>query len=197
MRRSILKKVFPAFACTVLTVSSIPSAISASAAGYPKLSLLADGEAVHYAKAGDVVEVTYNVTGAYGGWCSTGVHFSFDKRLSVEMNEMTGEPDFTRGNAIKNISACVIEYMDHTAYPEYIQSDQMCIFVATSCSNDWGRDGTIVSFNFTVPENAKSGDVYEFEFWRLDTDIFTDKAENQAMQDYAFSHWTGAEIRIN
>ncbi len=197
MRRSILKKVFPAFACTVLTVSSIPSAISASAAGYPKLSLLADGEAVHYAKAGDVVEVTYNVTGAADGWCSTGVHFSFDKRLSVEMSPVTGKPKFKRGEAGELLDAYKIEYMDHTAYPDQIKPDQMCIFLATACSNDWGQDGAIASFNFTVPENAKSGDVYELEFWRLDTDIFTDKAENQAMQDYAFSHWTGAEIRIN
>jgi len=197
MRRSILKKVFPVFACTVLTVSSIPSAISASAAGYPKLSLLANGEAVHYAKAGDVVEVTYNVTGAYAGWCSTGVHFSFDKRLSVEMNEMTGYPEFKKGEAMKNLSGAEIEYMDHTAYPDQIKPDQMCIFFTTVGRDDWGGNGVIASFNFTVPKNAKSGDVYELEFWRLDTDIFTDTAKNQAMQEYAFSHWTGAEIRIN
>lgn len=195
MKKNLLKKTFAAFAVMTMAFSSV-SAMSVNAAGYPKLSLLAGGEQVYYAEPGEVVEVTYNVTGADDGWCSTGVHFNYDNRLEPELDRKGGIK-FTRGEAGELISAYEVRHMDYTAYPEYIAADQNCIFIATSDSADDGYHGVIASFNFTVPENAQSGDVYEFEFWRLDTDIFTDMARDQAMQEYAFSHWTGAEIRIN
>ena len=155
MKKSILKKTFAAFATTALATSAIASAMSVSAAGEPKLSLLADGEAIHYAEPGDVVEVTYNVEGVRADWCSSGVHFSYDNRLSLEFDEF-GDIAYTAGPAGSKL-AFAFEHMSQSAYPDQIPDGANSIFVATSAKADLGLEGVICSFNFTVPTDAKPG----------------------------------------
>lgn len=192
-----LKKVFMSlFACILFTVSMI-SSITVSAACQPKLYLLANNKQTYTAKPGETVTITYNVDAPDLTWCATGVHINYDKRLITKLNRF-GEFDCTKGPVAEYLMLMTATAEAGTVIQGSKLPDNLnTLFVTTAGSGDYNYgSGTVLSFDVTVPSNAKSGDKFPIEFWFIKTDIFTDIKSDKATQEYAFANAKNCSIVI-
>ncbi|MDE5946785.1 MAG: hypothetical protein K2G63_05750 [Oscillospiraceae bacterium] len=170
---------------------------NADASGYPLLELRPNGQKIYEAEAGEIVELQYNVSGTQG-WCSSGIHFTYDSRLELEFRP-DGRILFEKGDAGLDIRGYEVRPVNPDFFPykiDGLDENENCIFIATSSNGDYGYDGTIATFYFKVPEDAKAGTRYDFEFIYFENDMFTDRSRNQDMQDYAFANWNGGTVII-
>ncbi len=219
MRKNNLKKVFAALAMSAVAVSATSVAASASdytdairtgqaneaveynASAYKASSAYqsADGatitptisidkvEVKEDGAAGSTVPVKFKVSGASGKYASVGVHFVYDQRLTIG--------NITQPKSIVN---------DETGDETYVGSSGLSLsqskiepglaFFAFMGSDNNGQDGELVTVRFTLPEDAKGGDLYpigvEFMSNATAEDGFGDVPRTDAgklMQAYVFT----------
>ncbi len=201
MNKNSLKKAMSALA--VAAVAASASSVAALAADYPNgqegygkagdtlsdgtaaakpvLSLNVDGkdnEAV-YDNAADIagktITCTLDVSGANKLYASTGLHVFYDSRLKLVPDE--DDSLAVAGSAIDKLMADV-PTADPTA-PEGFSG----VFLATAGKQDLGKDGTMWTFTFEVPADAKKGDVFPIDIiYRNESaeDLFCNKAVDEA-----------------
>ena len=146
-----------------------------------KVEVKADGA------AGSTVPVKFKVSGANGKYASVGIHFVYDERLTIGnitqpksiVNDDTGEETFV-GSSGLTLSKSPI-------------NDGLAFFAFMGDDNN-GQDGELVTVRFTLPADAKGGDLYPIgvEFMSNDTaeDGFGDVPRTDAgklMQAYVFT----------
>ena len=192
-----LKKILTSlFMCILFTVSMI-SSITVSAACQPKLYLLANNKQTYTAQPGETVTITYNVDSPANTWCATGVHINYDKRLVPKLDS-NGKIDYTVGPVISGFMIATSTAKAGTVIQGSTLPDNLnTFFVTTAAAGDRnGSNGTVLSFDVTVPSNAKSGDKFPVEFWFIGADIFTDIKGDKATQEYAFANAKNCSIVI-
>lgn len=196
MKVSLKKIITSMFACILFTVSMI-SSITVSAACQPKLYLLANNKQTYTAKPGETVTITYNVDSPANTWCATGVHINYDKRLAPKLDS-NGNIAYKRGPVIAGFMIATSTAEGGKNINGSILPDNLNTFFVTTAaagdSND--SDGVFLSFDVTVPSNAKSGDKFPIEFWFIKSDIFTDIKRDKATQEYAFANAKNCSIVI-
>ena len=198
MNKNSLKKVMSALA--VAAVAASATSVVASAAQYPDgkktdltnygtsadaktnpvltINVEGKGNEVVYDSvediAGKTITCTFDVSGADLKYASTGLHIYYDERLEIVADGMGRVAK--KGAAVEDIMA-QNPTVDSTA-PEGFKG----FFVATAGENDWGHDGTMWTFQFKVPEDAKKGDVFPIDIiYRNDgaEDLFINKAVDE------------------
>jgi hypothetical protein len=148
--------------------------------------------------AGETVDVTISITGADKQWAMCGVHVTYDEQLTCVASESDPKtPVYTKGDAVNNISGFVTMLQVGDDRNDYlIENKQSAVFFAAVDSTNNGGDGDIVTYQFTIPDDAQSGTVYEIGFYYRDGDMFLDAEQDTAMQDYAFSHYQKGTITV-
>lgn len=141
---------------------------------------------VDYTNAGQQVPVTLSVKGADKAWNCMGVHIYYDERLILE-TKTNGMINYSIGAAAEDIPFSVADSTDNG------------IFFTCSGEANLGRDGDIVTFYFTLPNNINPGDSFpieiKYEYTILDdiiaTDLFTNRIDNlsrdELMEAYVFT----------
>ncbi|MBQ8297568.1 MAG: hypothetical protein IJX77_07295 [Ruminococcus sp.] len=148
-------------------------------------------------KPGETVEVTISVSGADQQWSMCGVHVTYDERLSCITNGDPKKPEYAKGAAVNEIEAFTSMLQTGEDRNEYLIENKMnSVFFAAVASADLGRDGEIVTYKFTIPEDAAAGTEYKIGFYYREGDMFLDTASDAALQDYAFSHWQEGSITV-
>lgn len=219
MRKNNLKKVFAALAMSAVAVSATSVAASASdytdairtgqaneaveynASAYKASTAYqsADGATVTPTISIDKIEVKeadapgstqkvkFSVKGANGKYASVGIHFVYDERLTL-----------------KNISQPKTIEDEDTGDKTYVGSSGLTLspsdierglgFFSFMGSENLGQDGELVTVRFTLPEDAKGGDLYpigvEFMSNATAEDGFGDVPRTDAgklMQAYVFT----------
>lgn len=187
--------------CTVLPSDSyalfesdIDSVYAKSSAAQPVLSLKVNGQSSYEAKPGEAVQLTMEVEGANQRYSTVVLSFTYNKDLIIP-DDIFGLPGVYKGDAWESL-AFSTPRIGHL-------SDSDFVFIMGISEGNYGRDGIMVETEFIIPENAKPGTVYPFEFLKIDNDnstsLFTDKndtADGKAMQEYAFSHWQNCCVTI-
>ena len=198
------RKFISSLTAAVIAFSSVPMA--ASAADYPDgqegygtaadatvkpvLTISVDGKGneVVYDDAADIagktITCTLDVSGANKLYASTGLHVFYDSRLKL----VPDEDDIlaVAGSAIDKLMADV-PAADPTA-PEGFSG----VFLDTAGSQDLGKDGTMWTFRFEVPADAKKGDVFPIDIiYRNESaeDLFCNKSVDKKgldMQAFTF-----------
>ena len=119
------------------------------------------------------VNITLSGDDLSNHWSASGLHIGYDTRLTLTNK--------TSGDAVSNLS---------------IQSGNTSvsgvIFAATAGSSDKGRTGVMYTLHFTLPANAKAGDVYPIGIYYDGTDsgrkdLFTNVNQDEVgkqMQSY-------------
>lgn len=205
MKNNSVKRVFSALALTAVAASA--TSMAAFADEYngfdmsaieqstikPQITLSVDG--VDKGKvfsleeaAGQTINVTLNVSGADEKYCSTGFHIYYDKRLEIPVNRF-GIPQVSAGPAQEFLAMNPAE-VDPTAEDQGMKG----FFVTTAGSADYGIDGVLWSFPFTVPADAQKGDVFPIDIIYKSNpnaeDLFVNRQVNQQgqlMQAYVFT----------
>ena len=192
-----LKKILTSFFMCILFTVSMISSITVSAACQPKLYLLANNKQSYIAQPGETVKITYNVDAPIGTWCPTGVHINYDKRLTTKLNRF-GEFDWERGPVAEYLMVMTATAEAGTVIQGSKLPDNLnTLFVTTAGSGNYNNgSGTVISFDVTVPSNAKSGDKFPVEFWFIKGDIFTDLSGDKATQEYAFANAKNCSIVV-
>ena len=121
------------------------------------------------------VNITLSGDDLSNHWSASGLHIGYDTRLTLTNK--------TSGDAVSNLS---------------VQSGNTSvsgvIFAATAGSSDKGRTGVMYTLHFTLPANAKAGDVYPIGIYYDGTDsgrkdLFTNVNQDEVgkqMQSYLF-----------
>lgn len=150
------------------------------------------------AKAGETVEVSVSLSGADGKWGMCGVHLTYDNRLEcIATADDPMIPDYKKGEAVSDMIAFVTMIWLENLDQELIDANDGCIFFTTMGENDCGKDGTIATYNFKVPDDAQAGDVYELGFYYREGDMFVNSAnDNPELQEQTFSNWEFGSITI-
>lgn len=148
---------------------------------------------------GETVEVTASLSGADKQWAMCGVHMTYDERLTCIADESDPKtPKFTRGEAVNNITGFItMLQVDEDRNQYLIDQKQNAVFFAAVDSVDNGADGDIVTYSFKIPDDAESGTVYDIGFYYREGDMFLGADKDEAMQDYAFSHWQGGTVTVS
>ena len=130
--------------------------------------------------AGATVTVTLSVGGADKKYAPTGIHISYDSRLSLipnGYNELA-----TKGPAGSSLGAEIQPDGSHG------------IFMATDASGNMGKDGVLWSFDFKIPTDVKAGDTFPVEIVYQSKpsaeDLFTNTEKDevgQLMQAWVFT----------
>lgn len=134
------------------------------------------------------VEISVNVSGADMKYASTGLHIYYDSRLTIAENNF-GYPDIKQGDAIKYLSP-TIPIKDPSA-SEYGMNG---IFLVTSGNKCYGRDGTMWTITFILPDDVLEGDVFPIDIVYKENfetaDMFSNVTNNrngQLMSAYTFT----------
>lgn len=148
---------------------------------------------------GETVNLTISISGADKKWSMCGVHVTYDERLICAASaEDPKTPEFEKGEAIENIGGFVSMIQAGEDRNDYLISNKLnAVFFAAVDSTNLGKDGDIVTYKFTIPEDAQSGTVYNIGFYYREGDMFLDQDHDEAMQDYAFSHWQEGSITVS
>lgn len=135
---------------------------------------------------GQSIPVTLSVKGAEYAWSSMGVHIYYDEKLSL-VTDSRNNVQKTWGVAAEDMPLKQVSTIDN------------CIFVTCAGDTGYGGDGDIITFNFTLPDNATYGDNFpieiKYEYTILDsvtsTDLFTNRIDmntrDELMEAYAFT----------
>lgn len=174
------------------SMNADPNAVPASGAAPVLKASDAQG------KPGDIVEVTVSVNGADGKWAMCGVHLTYDENMvCVASSSDETAPDTHKGGAIENIDSFIAVYQIGEDRNEYLLENKLnAVFFAAVDSKNDGRDGDIVTFKFEIPKEAEAGAEYEIGFYYRNGDMFTDADKDEAIQDYAFSHYETGTITV-
>jgi hypothetical protein len=210
--KNSLKKAFSVIAMAAVAVSASSAVVSAAEeeykadGGYTAAQIAASTVqpkvdvtkiVVSPDKAGQQVEVKINLKGANAKYCSTGMHFYYDERLQIEKDPF-GEPKVNKaasGELGTEYLGTIKIQADPTA--DDFNTDKTKfdgVFFATAESSNKGLDGLLYKMNFTIPADAKPGDVYPLDIlYRSNKnakDLFTNKENDETgkiMQAYFFT----------
>ena len=177
----MLKKIITAF--IIITIAFLGSFIKASAdGGYtdeeiensevkPRIVISKEVLSLDYAKANPKRTVTISVYGADQKYCSTGLRFHFDERLTIDLTKL-GDPKVKIGEAIEGFMNLVVrdgtcaEEGTHNSNIDPSKAKQVGMdgFFATSASaEDNGGDGVLYTFDVTLPDDIQPGDVFPID----------------------------------
>ncbi len=146
---------------------------------------------------GEEVEVTMSISGADQKWSSCGIHITFDERLTcLATEEDTKRPVSTPGEAVYELTGISMLQVGDDRNEHLINENKSAVFFCAAGNGDFGGDGDIVTYTFKIPDDAKSGTVYELGFYYREGDMFRDINADMKLQDYAFSHWQGGSITV-
>ena len=136
---------------------------------------------------GKQVACTIGVSGANKAYAATGFRVRYDARLALATDDF-GEIDVMSGGALEMLSTGTP--VEDLGAPTGTKG----FFVDSAGEKNYGKDGTMWSFSFTIPEDATAGDVYPIDIVAGTTgtphDLFVDMPVTAAgldMQAYAFS----------
>ncbi len=162
------------------------------AADGPKLSL-----SNTTAKPGEIAEVTLSVKDADKKWSMCGIHVTYDKALTCEMLDAEKRYiQYKLGDA-STYNTGSVGMLWEEGLPDVLTEKNMgCLFFTETFDGDYGGDGDIVTFLMKVPEDAKSGTVYELGFYYRDTDKFSNESGDRSLEKYAFENWTGGSVTV-
>lgn len=116
---------------------------------------------------GSLQTVNINVTGSENKYASTGLHIYYDSRLEISEDDL-GDMDIVKGEAIKRLGTNE-PFKDFNAENEKISGNWTGasgfngVFLATIGRSDAGKDGTMWSITFKLPDNVKKGDVFPID----------------------------------
>ena len=159
---------------TTSTTSTTTTTVKPAVQGKPEFRI-SSTEVYRYQARGKSLQLNLSVDGADGLYCDTLIYVYYDKRLKA------GEA--VSGSAIEKLT------------PEQAFGDTGDFLVLTTAgSENAGRDGVMWELNFTLPEDARAGDVYEIsigpskygEIQPLFTNFDYDD-KGTAMTEYIFS----------
>jgi hypothetical protein len=206
MKKNSLKKVLAGAAVTAMAASMASMTAFADAQnGYdmakiqssavqPKITVTKEVLTLEEAKANPTRTISISVEGANAKYCSTGMHFYYDNRLEA-VKDPFGRVNVGKGPAINYLSA--VEYKEDPTAVDYNTTDNKFggVFFSTAGNADMGLDGVMFTLEFTIPDDAKEGDVYPFNILYREneygTDLFAAKAKTEEssklMQAYAFT----------
>lgn len=152
-------------------------------------------------KAGGTAEVTISVKNTGNNWTMCGLHIAYPDLLGCVMdNAEEREPKMTLGDAVKGSAGAVARLWSDNL-PEKLSSvKKKSVFFTSMFSENNGGDGDLVTFYFNVPADAKSGTVYDFDFYYFNSDqakdMFRIGEENSSAEKYAFTHWQGGSVTV-
>jgi hypothetical protein len=153
------------------------------------------------AKPGGIAEVTLSVSNAQNKWSMCGLHITYPDVLKcVLKNAESRDVDYKIGPACEgNIGSVAKEWQQ--GLPEDVaKCKRGSVFFTAMFEGDYGGDGDIVTFYFNVPQNAKSGTVYHFDYYYNSSDVAKDMFESQrndaSVEKYAFTHWHGGTVTV-
>lgn len=152
-------------------------------------------------KAGGTAEVTISVKNTDNKWTMCGLHIVYPDLLECVMdNEETRDPKMTVGDALKG-SAGTVARLWKDNLPEKLSSvKKKSVFFTSMFNGNSGGDGDLVTFYFNVPADAKTGTVYDFDFYYYNSDqakdMFRIGEENSSAEKYAFTHWQGGSVTV-
>lgn len=131
------------------------------------------------AKAAPVRTIELSVSGADLKYSLTGIHITWDSRLTLEGSE----DDITRGDALKRVSIY-----------DAVKDGSDGVFVTSGSIKNDGKDGVMFSFPLRIPSDCKPGDIYPIQIKYRNTsfssDMFTtyDKdKQGQLMEAWVFT----------
>jgi len=212
MKKNSLKKAFSVIAMAAVAVSASSAVVCAAEevyspdGGYTAAQIAASDVkpvtevtkiVVPADQAGQKVEVKITLSGANAKYCSTGMHFYYDERLKLDTDPFGG-PKVSKaaeGELGTEYLGTIKIQADPTA--DDFNTDKTKfdgVFFATAESSNKGLDGLMYKMNFTIPADAKPGDVYPLDvLYRSNKnakDLFTNKENDEAgkiMQAYFFT----------
>ena len=153
------------------------------------------------AKAGGIAEVTLSVSNADKQWRMCGIHIVYPDVLKCILADAENrEPDYDTGDALKSMQASVAREWQSNL-PDDLSSNRMgAVFFTALCAETGGKDGDIVTFRFKVPDEAKSGTVYNIDYYYSSNDktkdMFSNENNDPEFEKYAFSHCIGGTITV-
>lgn len=152
-------------------------------------------------KAGGTAEVTISVKNADKQWTMCGLHIAFPDLLTCVMDNVENrEPKMTLGDAVKGSAGAVSRLWSENLPSALADVKKQSVFFTSMFSGSKGSDGDMVTFYFNVPADAKSGTVYDFDFYYYNSDqakdMFKIGEENSSAEKYAFTHWQGGSVTV-
>jgi len=146
---------------------------------HPKLTI--DKLEVPLNEIGTKQRVALKISGADGEYNCFGLHLFHDNRLVVN-----SEDDIIKGEALSQFAIDGIDL-----FSKSIISDVSC-YVGGIGGYQNGEDGDIAYIDFTIPENAKIGDLYpigiEYFSNEYTEDCFTNSKIDQCMESWFFTY---------
>ncbi len=197
MKKNTLKKVFSALSLTAVAASAVSLSAFAAPSDYtaveiansavkPKITttkLVVDKD-----QAGQDVNVTLDVAGAEGKYCNTGIRIYYSDRLTLKIKG-NGKAAVADGPAIADLGTKTNK-VDDSCTREGFDS----WFMTTGGEGDYGVDGTMWTLTFTIPADAKEGEVFPLDILYQSVgetkDAFFDYSRSDAgmlMEAYAFT----------
>lgn len=148
-------------------------------------------------KPGETVTVSVSLSGAEEKWSVCGIHFSYPQELKcVTIPDDATKPEFAMGDALHDSLGFVAAIWNENLSDELIQNNMYSVFFTAPFSGDGGHDGLIAEFQFTIPEDAAVGTVYNLDFFWREGDCFLDAAQDEKLAAYLQNHWQGGTITV-
>ncbi|MBQ8960181.1 MAG: hypothetical protein IJ071_03065 [Ruminococcus sp.] len=123
-----------------------------------------------------------------GYYSTLGLHVYYDPRLTVERNR-AGEISIQQGSGTYFIGMVAKSEAEPGA-------EMNSFYVAMASDDNSGFDGTLFTFNVTLPESAKPGDAFPIDIRYESGDLFIDNAvteKGSLMQAYLFTQGINTE----
>lgn len=200
MKKNTLKKVFSALSLTAVAASAVSLSAFGAGVEYPavgdpstsasKPKITTTKLVVDKDQAGKDVKVTIDVSGASNGYCGTGIRLFYSDRLTMKVKP-NGLAAVADGDAIGDLGVKTNK-IDDSCTAEGFDG----WFLTTGGEGNWGVDGTMWEITFTLPADAKEGEVFPLDITYqpnvvTDTrDCFIDKEDSDAgklMEAYVFT----------
>lgn len=147
--------------------------------------------------AGEVAKVTVVIDNAEMKWNMCGFHLTYPNVLKPEMlNDEERLVKKSMGGASEyNAGSTAMEWRDNLP-DELVENNLGSLFFTEIFGEDYGLNGDVVTFYLKVPDDAASGTEYPVDFFYLDGDVFTNKANDKSMEKYVFENWKGGKIIV-
>lgn len=136
--------------------------------------------------AGKKVAVTLSVSGTTP-WASSGIHLFYDEKLTLDVKS-NGKVNYEEGVAVADLEQKLVK--------ENEADLAKGVFFTSGATADYGTNGAMYTVYFTLPADAKAGDVYGLNLTYVENDCFTNQAKDKAMEAYAFTHLVSGAIKV-
>lgn len=149
------------------------------------------------AKAGETAAVTIYIENAETAWDMCGFHITYPDILKPEMfDEANRYVRKKMGEASEyNVGSVAMEWRENKN--EYLTSNNLgSIFFTELFDADHGLNGAIVTLYLQIPADAASGTEYPVDFMYVEGDMFSNQADDKAMEKYVFENWRGGKIIV-